>query len=65
MKRVDDRRGASRVLVGKPEGKRLLGITGEDGCIVFELRLTELSSEGVNWILLRTGKCYGLLRPMS
>jgi hypothetical protein len=56
---VDDRRGASRVLVGKPEGKRLFGITGEDG------GLTELSSEGVNWILLRTGTCYGLLRTMS
>ena len=60
--RVGDTRGAYRVLVGRPEGKRSLGRSGINGRVILKRILKTWDAEpwtGLIW--LRTGTGGGLL----
>ena len=46
---VGERRGVYRVLVGKPEGKRLLGSPDVDGRIILRWIFSK-QDRGVDWI---------------
>jgi hypothetical protein len=46
---MGDRRGAYRILVGRPEGKRPLGIP-RDGRIKIKMDLQEVGWGGMDWI---------------
>jgi len=56
--RIGERRGVYRVLVGKPEGERPLGIAGSSWEDNIKLDLQEVRCGGTDWIELaqeRTG----------
>ena len=50
--RMEERRGAYRVLVGKPEGKRPLGRPRSRWEDSIKMGLQEVGCEGVDWIEL-------------
>jgi hypothetical protein len=49
-------RGVYKVLVGKVEGKRPLGVPGIDGRIILGQIFRKLDVGGVNWIELAQGR---------
>jgi hypothetical protein len=49
---MGERRGAYRVLVGKPEGKRPLGRPRHRWEDIIKMDLKEVGMEGMNWIAL-------------
>jgi hypothetical protein len=51
LARIGERRGAYRVLVGKPGGKRLLGKPGIDGKIILKWFFGKWDG-GMDWIAL-------------
>jgi hypothetical protein len=57
---VGERRGAYRVLVGEPEGKRPLGRTRRRGAVDIEMNLQEVGW-GIDWIRVRIRTGGGLL----
>jgi len=48
--RMGERRGAYRVLVGKPEGKRPLGRPTRRWEVNIKMDLQEVGCEGIDWI---------------
>ena len=50
MARMEQRRGVCRVLVGKPEGKRLLGRLRHRWENNIKMNLQEVRCEDINWI---------------
>jgi hypothetical protein len=50
--RMGARRRVYRSLVGKPEGRRPLGIQGVDGRIIFKWTFESLGGGGMDWINL-------------
>jgi len=48
--RMEQRRGVCRVLVGKPEGKRLLGRLRHRWENNIKMNLQEVRCEDINWI---------------
>jgi hypothetical protein len=53
---IGDRRGAYRVLVGKPEGKRALGRPRHRWEDIIKMDLQEVGCGGMDWIELAQGK---------
>jgi hypothetical protein len=51
-----EKRGAYRILVGKPEGKRPLGRTGRRWEDNIKMDLREIGWGGMDWIYLAHGK---------
>jgi hypothetical protein len=49
---MEERRGVYRVLVGKPEGKRLLGRPGHKGEDNIKIDLQVVECGGMDWIKL-------------
>jgi hypothetical protein len=52
MARMGERRGAYRVLVGRPEGKRPLGRSMRSWEDNIKMDLREIGIDGANWIRL-------------
>jgi hypothetical protein len=50
-----ERRGAYRVLVGKPEGKNRLQDLGVNGSIILKMDLQKVGWDYMDWIRIRTG----------
>jgi hypothetical protein len=48
--RIGEKRTAYRILVGKPEGKRPLGRARRRWVDNIKIDLSEIESDGVNWI---------------
>ena len=61
LARIGDRRGAYRVLVGKPGGKRILGKRGVDGKIILKCIFGKWEGAWSGLLWLRIGKGGGLL----
>ena len=49
MVHIENRRGAQRVLVGRPEGNRPLGKSKHSWEDTIEIYLQEVGCEGMNW----------------
>ena len=56
MARMVERRGVYRVLVGKPEGKRLLGRPRGRWDDNIKMDLEEVGCKGMDWIELAQGR---------
>jgi len=59
--RMGERRVVYRVMVGKPEGKRLLGIPRPRREDNIRMDLQEVGCEGMDWSWLRVGRDSGHL----